>query len=289
MADILIFNPLNRIIWSFTIILLFLCGISYYYRGKKSKTPNDKYLLYGFSALLIGIATHRLSFFISDFYAVGYYIGNEFYGYYNISDPIYSNLVSAGYLAFFISMTISIVMFESVLKESKYFFSFLSFIALMTFIYIPISWKVALRYFLIVINGLLLLAILLRLLNISNKKSQLIARFMSTSLMLYVIGSFTDSGQVKQLELGYQTLPTVFFISSALVGLTPMIINLDLRKVKKSLLLNLIFLFATIGISLIYLLGITLTSELLIIVFLCYTIGLFILILYFYRISSGSQ
>ena len=224
MADILIFDTINRIIWIFTIFLLLICGFFFYLRGRRNKTSIDRYLLFGFSSIFLGLTLQRLFFFISDYFATGSYIGGAFYGYYNILDPTYTNLVSIGYLFFFISVTISIVMYESVLKESKYLFSLISLIALMTFLSIPISYKIALRYFLIFINGALLLIVFIRILKIPDKKFLSIARLILISLALYVIGSIADSGAIKQLA-GTPSIPFVFFIASAVIGLSASILN----------------------------------------------------------------
>jgi len=226
MTDILIFDQLNRNLWTFTITLLFVSTLILLNRGRKSKNSQESFFFFGLFAVFMGLTLQRFFFFISDYFTTGYYVGDAYYGYYDISDPVYTTLVAIGYLAFFIAMTLSFVMFESILKETKYFFSFISFIALMTFLYVPISYKVALRYFLIIIDGTLLFVILIRLLRFSDERFQLITKTMLISLALYVFGSIADTGLLKELA-GSPSFPILFFIASAFIGLYTMVLNLD--------------------------------------------------------------
>ncbi len=226
MVDILIFDQLNRNLWTFAITLLFVCTLIFFNRGRKSKTPKERFYFSGFFAVYVGLTLQRFFFFISDYFTTGFYVGDTYYGFYDVLDPIYTTLVSIGYLAFFITMTFSFLMFESVMKESKYFFSLISLIALITFLYMPMSYKVTLRYFLTFIDGALLFVILIRFLKYSDKKFQKISKAMLISLAFYVFGSLADIGLIKELT-GSPSFPIFFFIASAFIGLYTLILNLE--------------------------------------------------------------
>ena len=123
MADILIFDQLNRNLWTFTLTLFLVCALIFLNRAYKSEKNEERYFFFGFFLIFLGLTLLRFFFFLSDYLATGYYIGDAYYGFYDVSNQIYLNLVSAGYLSFFISITLALVMFESILKETKYFFS----------------------------------------------------------------------------------------------------------------------------------------------------------------------
>ena len=94
MADILIFDTFNRNLWVFTLTLLAVCTLIFFNRGRKGKTPNERFFFFGFFFIYLGLTLQRFFFFMSDYFAKGYYIGDAYYGYYDVLDPVYTNFGS---------------------------------------------------------------------------------------------------------------------------------------------------------------------------------------------------
>ena len=96
----------------------------------------------------------------------------------------------------------------------------------MTFLLMPIAYKVALRYFLVFINGAVLFVILIRFYRQPDKKYKRFVKVILVSLGFYLVGSLIDTEMLKELA-GSPSFPIIFFIVSASLGLSTMVMNLD--------------------------------------------------------------
>ena len=128
LADILIFDPINRLVWSTAIFIIISCGMYFIIRGIKKEKFEEKLLMLGFGCLFVGQGIQRLFFYLSDFFIIGSYNSStHIYSgdYSNAIDP-YMALVELGYLCFLLSISFFFFTFERVIKKTKYILRFAS-------------------------------------------------------------------------------------------------------------------------------------------------------------------
>jgi len=79
----MIWDPIGRFLWSVAILLLILCGILYFRKGKQNENVKDKFLFYGFTFLFICLAISRFFEYLSDFLILGCFKNFMFHGDYD--------------------------------------------------------------------------------------------------------------------------------------------------------------------------------------------------------------
>ena len=83
MAEVMIWNPIERLLWGVAITLLFISGLLYFLKGKKREDLNEKLIMYGFTSILIGFAFSALFFYFSELTIPGHFENDIFYGDFN--------------------------------------------------------------------------------------------------------------------------------------------------------------------------------------------------------------
>ena len=89
MADTLIFNPIERLIWVFAIFILLFCASLFFYKGKKSLLREERVLLFGLARMFLFFALERIFYFMSDYFIAGNYEGHSYFGVYQVSSEIF--------------------------------------------------------------------------------------------------------------------------------------------------------------------------------------------------------
>ena len=92
MADVIIWDPIERLLVGILIVFFFICGLLYTYRGRQKENIKEKLPLIGFSCFYICFGIGRIFLYLSDLQINGIFQNGTFIG--DVSDygPIYEIL-----------------------------------------------------------------------------------------------------------------------------------------------------------------------------------------------------
>ncbi len=256
MAELIIFDPINRLIWALTIFIIFLCSAYFLIRCIKKKELDERILMLGFSVLFMGAGLNRLFFFLSDFFITGHYSGHIFLGDYNVPNEINILLTEVGYLCFLVSMAFYFFCFEFVIKKSKYLLTILNIFFMIAFFIVPIVYRKTAIYIFVFFDAFFLIMYLFWLSKISSVELQSVSTLMMIGFILYIIGNIMDSSIIKNVGIVSATTPAYFIITGAIIAVSPMIINPKyLSKTITNWLIFAAFLITMVGWGLITLIA----------------------------------
>ncbi len=239
--DLIIFDPLNRIIWAFVIFLYFFFGIYLIFRGlNRDEMIKRIYRMIG--VLILGLALLRLFYYLSDYYIEGFYDGHIFIGNYDSFNelyyPIYIQLAHSS-----VNISINIFIYEigriigiSIkLNKKKYrigkYLKFLSGLSILFIIislfFIPFDIQ---RNLMVILAGIDTIIVMLFLWGTYKYRSP--SQIQSSVSVMYMIGGilvlaglFLDSRFVKEARILSSILPAFFLLIGLLILIIPTLFN----------------------------------------------------------------
>lgn len=251
MLMLVVFDPINRFMWSLTIFLLFFCGLLYLYRALKKEKKKEKALLVGIAAIFIGLSFSRFFFFFSDYFLSGVYIGNTFIS--NGWDPTglsdFFGLIAT--LCFLGGMAAFFFFLELTLKSTKYIPVFVNVVLILLILTLP-DYERTFTYISVAFNVLSLLIVLLWFAKESTEELHALSLILITGLIFIIIGTILDSGPIKDLNLISPTIPAIFIIIGAVLSSSNF--SVQHKKLLITILISLIGLLFSILLISIYLL-----------------------------------
>lgn len=287
MAEIIVLDPINRLVWSMTIFVIASCGAYFLIRGIKKEKSEERLIMFGFGGLFIGQALQRILYYISDYLVIGTYNNSShvFYGDYSNTLEAYTTIVELGYFCFLMSMAFFFFAFEKVIKKTKYLLTILNVMFIVVFFLLPRGNKMTSIYIFVFFDSFFLIMYLFWLTKISSVEFQAVSTLMMIGFILYLIGNIMDSNTVRLLELISPTTPAYYMMLGAVVMLSPMIINP--KFLSKSIVNWLIFgsfIVAMIGGGINFILGVDINSVIYPYLWIAVIIGFALLIFVINRI-----
>ncbi len=244
-AEILIFEPLERTLWLIAIVILLLCNLYYFFRSFKVEMITEKRVMMGFASFFLGLAFTRIFYFVSDFYLIGGNRDGHFY-YADKNNPseIAFIMLMFGNSSFLIGMTFLFFTVELVIKRTKYILTCCSALSIV----LPFI-DVMFVFILVPTYMFLYIAILLWFGRSSSFEFQTVSGLMITGGMLLLVGSFFYAMAVDEtMSLSMPLIITpIFYMAGALFIISPAFISPEFysRPLKKWI----IFLVACIFVS----------------------------------------
>ena len=227
---IFIFNGINRLIWTWVILILFFCSIRFLQQARIKIKRTDRLILLGNMFSFLGLALMRLFFYISDYFIVGEYISHTYYGSYaNLPDSYYLFIV-VGYLAFFIGLLFYFVIYEYAVQKSRFFFSILNLIAVLTVLLVPMDLKIFLIYLFSLIDTIGLICVLIWFLRKSDNEIRSLFSLFLIGFLMILTGSLLDALFIRRLAIIDPMVPAILFIMGGLITISPTYISLKILK-----------------------------------------------------------
>lgn len=222
MTEVIIFEPVDRIIWLMTVFTLLAIGLLYVGRAKQRKSRNEKLLTLGFSFIFIGLALSRLMIYISSFSIEGSYINNDhiFYGNYSSENFLFLALNDIGYAIWWIFIILYYLFFEMATRRNIYAMTILNVIFLIITIFNS--------SFFLLLSAIDLVITFYFFVRWSRKSSFEVQADTSMVLMgviLFWLGFFVEIIGVRQENLIISSFPAFLFIFGALMQLSNPIIK----------------------------------------------------------------
>ncbi|MFX1393149.1 MAG: hypothetical protein ACFFAH_06185 [Promethearchaeota archaeon] len=143
----MIWDPNERLLWGMVILLFFICGSIFFFKGKKMDRRNEKILLYGLGVFNIFYGITWIFWKLAELQVSGYYQNHIYYGDFGIYSLNFQLLAIIGGLFSFIGVAIFIFSFEFVIKRTKYIFTSINIIIMfILLIFISITENFYLTY-----------------------------------------------------------------------------------------------------------------------------------------------
>ena len=220
----MIWDPVERLLWGFAIILLILCSIHYIRKGRQRESYNERIIMYGFASVFMGYAIERLFLCIGEIFIPGTYRNFAFYGDYSNVTLTFEVLTLLGYISLGIGYALFFLAFELTVKRTKFIITSIQVILLTLMIILPFN-KLNLQTF----NFLFSTFVGVFILIYYTKKSKLEFRAISSLIILGItlicFGLAFASIIWKQIGRFPLYFSPTLYILGALIIVSPTIID----------------------------------------------------------------
>ena len=138
MTDVMIWDPIELLLWGFVAAMGIAIAILYFNRGKQKDNKWERTFLFGFAALFLCMTLSRLFFILSYFQVQGTYENHIFYGDYNNVGPLYEILIRLCWISSAIGMISFLYIFERFYMRTRYLLTITSIVFLALVIILPL-------------------------------------------------------------------------------------------------------------------------------------------------------
>ncbi len=226
MALVMIWDPLERLLWGIAIAIAIISGIVYVNKGRKREVFNEKMIMYGFASFLISYALVRVFTFLQDYEIQGILINNVFYGdleNYTPSYEVYGKVIyiviAMGYILFMLS-------FELIVKRTKYLITTILTFVLVLMIISPFLLARDIYNNVFTILGNIVFGLIIYLyMKWSRLEFKAVSSFLIYGVVFIVLGNGLGWRVAKLMEVFPLSLGPIIFILGCFLLLCPIMIT----------------------------------------------------------------
>ncbi|MFX1390613.1 MAG: hypothetical protein ACFE9Z_11155 [Promethearchaeota archaeon] len=120
MVPVMVWDPIERLLWGIALSFAFYCGIYYINKGRKREIFNEKIILFGFASILIGFGFTLLFTFFQILFVPGNLIDNTFRGDYELTGIPYEIFGKLSYVSLGLCGMFFMLSFDIIIKRTKY-------------------------------------------------------------------------------------------------------------------------------------------------------------------------
>ena len=242
--NVMIWNPLERILWGCALTIAVMCGIYFIHIARKREIFNERIIMLGLASLPLGFAFSLFFTYIQVLQLPGVFFNNVFSGIYD-DNIVYAFFGKLSYISFGIGGMFFVFTFEIIIKRTKYLLT-ITFIIIIIIIIISTPFKSTRDVF----NYLLLLALIFfvpLVLYLYTKWSHLefkaVSSFILFGFILFMISLILAERAHKKLDYYPLVLSPLLFILGCCIIILPIIINP--KKISRALTYWIVFAILT--------------------------------------------
>jgi len=226
MANVPIWDPLERLFWGIAIALALICVIYFINKGRKREFFNEKIIMFGLASLPLAFAFSLIFTFFQVLQVQGIFINNIFYGdYLNYNLP-YELLGRLSYISLGFGGTFFILAFDIIIKRTKYLLTITFTILIVILIFSPLSTARIIFNYPIILGLLILVPLVLYLYTKwSRLEFKSVSSFLLFGFLLFVLSLNLAKRVHKMLNVYPLILSPIFLILGCCITLLPTIIN----------------------------------------------------------------
>jgi len=224
--NVMLWNPLERLLWGCAITVAVMCGIYFIHIARKRESVNERIIMLGLASLLLGFTFSLFFTFIQVLQLPGVFINNIYYGTYEYT---------VGYIIFgkfsYISLGIGgmffVLAFELIIKRTKYLLTTI-FIIVIILIIISEPFDITRGLFnYILLMGLLIFVPLILFLYTkwSHLEFKAVSSFLLFGFLLFMNSLILAHRAHKKLNTYPLFLSPFIFILGCCIIILPIIIN----------------------------------------------------------------
>jgi len=223
MTEVMIWSPIDRILWGIVLSLSLICGLMYLKQGRKNDDANEKRISFGYSFVFF-LATLGLTFsLLSELQIPGTYINQTFYGNYDEASLTYNFLVKYGWIIACSQFILFFYAFERFVKKTKYLITASNLICIILLTILPFNFL--LFTFLVFLYMLIFLIVLLLYTKWSRLEFKAVSALILLGDILITVGTAFNSPATKAFNVIPLVIPPIFGIIGFIFCLGPTIIN----------------------------------------------------------------
>jgi hypothetical protein len=223
MTEVMIWSPIDRILWGIALSLSLICGLMYLIQGKKNEDANEKRISFGYSFVFF-IATIGATFLLlSEFQIPGTYINQIFYGNYEETTLTYDFFIKYGWVLSSCQFVLFFYTFERFLKKTKYLITISNLICIILLAIVPFNYGFFLG--LVSIYMFIFLIVLLLYTKWSRLEFKAVSAFILLGDILITVSSAFNTPVLKAVNIIPTIIPPIFSIFGFIFCLLPTIVN----------------------------------------------------------------
>jgi hypothetical protein len=220
----MLWGSVDRLLWGMAITILLIGAGLYFYRGKQRQNSSERIFMYGFTALLLGIATDRIIYFMSDFLFPGFFENFIFYGDTYSGGEIYIDFLRMVGIANVIGYTFFFIAYRKSRNNSIYQFILLeAFFIIILLVANEVGWWYSNIIF--VTNSLIYIGLLMRFTKWSSFEFKSISSLLIAGYILIAESFNLISGWVRSYNIIPLYIPPIINIVGTSLMILPIVIN----------------------------------------------------------------
>jgi len=227
MAEVMIWDPLERFLGGIAITLAGLSAILYIYRSREHKDRSERLLVLGYGILCIGATVLLTFYYFLQFFLSGSFTHYNFYIDNSNIDLNYLIIERLGWLFFFIIYSLHVFAHEKVIiKRTKYSFTVLLMVLIVLMsITIPYDIFDTLQTLCYGFLGLIVTIFLIIMIRRSNIELKAVGAFLLTALVMISLSIRFLSIFFKELNIIPLFLPQLFIIIGWILVIVPILVK----------------------------------------------------------------
>lgn len=209
MAEVMIWSPMDRILWGITLILLLIAALKYLFLAYKKENSEEKLISIGFSAIFFGFIIFIVFILIAESLIPGKFVNDTLYGNYDkaLENPYYIIFWKMYHFFWFFGMILFYYAFERIIRHTKYLITISWSFGLILIIILP--YELA-RFFIYnifaIFQGIFYMGILFFYTRSSRRELKGISSFILLGSILNTYGTLLAAEIVKRLNV----IPLIF-------------------------------------------------------------------------------
>ncbi len=223
MADVMIWSPIDRILWGMAILLSLICAISYLNQGKKNDNLDERLISFGYSFDFFIATISIILLLLSELQIPGEYVNHTFYGNYDEASSLYEILVKYGWILSCSQFILFFYAFERFVKKTYYLITISNLICVVLLLVLPFNLEgflvLALFYMLIFFIILLLYT------KWSRLELKAVSALILLGAILITVGTGFSLPTSEELNIIPLIIAPLFSIFGSVFILLPTIIN----------------------------------------------------------------
>lgn len=225
MAEVMIWDPVERLLWGIAILIIVLLISLFIFKAKKKDDINQKMFLYGVSAQVFCILIDRLLRFLNDFLIQGTFINFVFYGDFTDLPLVAKSIYKIAQITFVIGQTLFIVSIAVILNRGKYILSTTYSIIVILMIISPFNLTIILFGVMMNTNFIIVIISYYFFFKRSKKEFRLIAIFLLFGTIIIGHSIIFAFYEIRSLNIIPLFLAPLLSIIGSSLFLTPLIID----------------------------------------------------------------
>lgn len=244
-AEVMIWNPTERLLWGLTVAFLLINAMIYFSRSKEKKVVKERLIFLGFGCLFLFGALSRLAHFYADLAIPGALSTLTFIGDYAQAGITFQWLTRLGLFFYFACFIPFFFAYEFNYKKSKYILTIFETIFSVSFLISPYELIETIRTFAFMYSGFVAFVVLIIFTKWSQVEFKAISTFLVTAFIMIGEAVALSSVHLKNENIFPLFLAPLIMLIGCFFALIPMVIQAD--QFAKVLKVWVVLGFITIG------------------------------------------
>ena len=225
MVDVMIWDPIERLLVGILIVFFFICGLLYAYRGRQKENIKEKLPLIGFSCFYICFGIGRIFLYLSDFQINGSFQNGIFIGVISDYGPIYEILFRGFLVSSGMGFVFLYFMVEKSVFTTKYLLTTITVVITISQIVLPFKFALGIEALSWNFKIIITVFILYKFTRWAQLEFKAIGLFLFVSITLLLNGVILNYTPNKELISIPLFIDPLFVIIGIFVAMIPLLIN----------------------------------------------------------------